>query len=255
MDKASGVGLTPSSGTSTSVWEDSVFLLGKKAEPVWELVDTKNTEAKLLNLISTAQKRLFLVTPWATLGELGSIRRAILLALQRGVETTLVVRDEDKTLATVIEDAQELLAAGMKLFSVHRLHAKIYWSEEQALLTSANLIEGSFDKSIEFGLLVSGGELHGQVKKFIEGLPPARRFAPASESKKQDAEASGHCIRCREEIPFSEQRPYCGPHYEKWAEYKNPNYPDRYCHGCGKEHPATKRKPLCRNCYEQQNAA
>jgi len=233
-----------------------VFGFGKKAEPAWELVDTKNTEAKLLNLITTAKKSLVLVTPWATLGELGSIRRAILLALQRGVTTSLIIRDEDKTLAKVVEDAQELIAAGMNLATVQRLHAKIYWSETQALLTSANLIEGSFDKSVEFGLLVSGGDLHDQVRAFITNLPFARELeTKRASTSKQGSKEGGHCIRCCKDIPFSDAHPYCRPHYEKWAEYENPNYEDRYCHGCGDEYPATKRKPLCRSCFNEQQAA
>ncbi len=233
-----------------------MFGFGKKVEPAWELVDTKNTEAKLLSLITTAKKNLVLVTPWATLGELGSIRRAILLAIQRGVTTNLIIRDEDKTITKVVEDAQELLAAGMNLATVQRLHAKIYWSEEQALLTSANLIEGSFDKSVEFGLLVSGGELHDQVKGFINNLPLARHFELKRPSKaKQASKEGGFCIRCCKGISFSEAHPYCRPHYDKWAEYENADYEDRYCHGCGDEYPATKRKPLCRSCFKEQQAA
>lgn len=254
MDKAFVFKSTFAPAVDCQKGHTDVFGFGKKTESAWELIDTKNTEAKLLSLITTAKENLVLVTPWATLGELGSIRRTILLAIQRGVKTTLIIRDEDKTIAKVVEDAKELLSAGMNLYTVQRLHAKVYWSEQQALLTSANLIEGSFDKSVEFGLLVTGGDLHAQVRDFIKNLPLARQFSTERHSKKSKRD-NGFCIRCRKEIPLSEAQPYCRPHYEVWAEYENPDYKDRYCHGCGEEFPATKRKPLCRTCFNEQRSA
>lgn len=45
----------------------------------------------------------------------------------------------------------------------------------------------------------------------------------------------GYCIRTREEIPFNLQKPYCEKAYKSWAQYKNPNYKEKYCHKTGKE--------------------
>jgi len=45
----------------------------------------------------------------------------------------------------------------------------------------------------------------------------------------------GYCIRTKEEIPFNIQKPYCEKAYKSWAQYKNPNYKEKYCHKTGKE--------------------
>ncbi len=45
--------------------------------------------------------------------------------------------------------------------------------------------------------------------------------------------AEGFCIRTGEKIPFNEQRPYSEKAYKSWAQYKNPNYKEKFCHKTG----------------------
>jgi hypothetical protein len=43
----------------------------------------------------------------------------------------------------------------------------------------------------------------------------------------------GYCIRTGEQIPFNTQRPYSEKAYRSWAQYKNPNYKEKFCHKTG----------------------
>lgn len=43
----------------------------------------------------------------------------------------------------------------------------------------------------------------------------------------------GYCIRTGEKIPFNTQRPYSEKAYKSWAQYKNPNYKEKFCHKTG----------------------
>ncbi|MFH0914266.1 MAG: hypothetical protein V1849_03140, partial [Chloroflexota bacterium] len=60
---------------------------------------------------------------------------------------------------------------------------------------------------------------------------------------------AAYCIRRGDRIPFDPNRPLCDDCYRKWAEHKNPDYPEHYCHSCGKQSKTTYEKPLCRSCY------
>ncbi|MBK9982082.1 MAG: hypothetical protein IPP15_06575 [Saprospiraceae bacterium] len=44
----------------------------------------------------------------------------------------------------------------------------------------------------------------------------------------------GYCIRTGEKIPFNPERPFSYNAYKSWAEYKNMDYPEAYCHKTGK---------------------
>lgn len=43
----------------------------------------------------------------------------------------------------------------------------------------------------------------------------------------------GFCIRTCEQIPFNIQKPYSDKAYKSWAQYKNPNYKEKFCHKTG----------------------
>lgn len=44
----------------------------------------------------------------------------------------------------------------------------------------------------------------------------------------------GFCIRTGEKIPFNTSKPYSDKAYKSWAQYKNPNYKEKFCHKTGK---------------------
>lgn len=222
----------------------------KSEAPAWELVDSRQTEARLLALINGAKKEIWLVSPYHTLAKLGTIRRALALALDRGVEVSIVVRDEKAIPQDAIEACTELLAKKLNLYAVHRLHAKMYWSEQQALLTSANLVDGSFEESIEFGLAIPSNELHARVRAFIkEAVGPRKPLVAQRSPAPASIAREGFCIRCGTEIRFNPARPYCDPDFEVWNRYADENYKDKRCHCCGRAYKATKRQPQCPDCW------
>ena len=44
----------------------------------------------------------------------------------------------------------------------------------------------------------------------------------------------GYCIRTGKRIPFNPKKPFCEKAYQSWAQYKNPKYPEKFCHKTGK---------------------
>jgi hypothetical protein len=44
----------------------------------------------------------------------------------------------------------------------------------------------------------------------------------------------GYCIRTGVEIPFNPKRPFCLKSYSSWSNFKNIDFPEKYCHKSGK---------------------
>jgi phosphatidylserine/phosphatidylglycerophosphate/cardiolipin synthase-like enzyme len=234
----------------------------------FKLINTEETVSRLLTLIRQARERVTLISPYMTLGAEDRVGRAIREALARNVQVSLVVRADDQTplKESWLESIRPHLEAGLGLYAVSGLHAKIYKSESTVIITSLNLLASSILNSIEIGLWSQEPQALAQVSEFIqkEISPHARQLVLQGMSRKEAVQAppprtrqpnprdaEGYCIRCGEDIPLNPQKPYCRDDYEEWAEWENEDYPDKYCHGCGDAHPATMRKPLCRDCYKQ----
>lgn len=54
---------------------------------------------------------------------------------------------------------------------------------------------------------------------------------------REDIELSkiGYCIRKGTKIEFNLKKPYSEPAYQSWLQWKNYDYPEKYCHKTGKE--------------------
>ncbi|PZR04351.1 MAG: hypothetical protein DI536_34375 [Archangium gephyra] len=153
----------------------------------------------------------------------------------------------------------ELVAKGMHLLQSKDLHAKVYASEKASLVTSLNLLESSFNNSIEVGVwFTAGSSGHSQVLGFLrtelkdqisdlESQRPAQKRERSKKRAAQETEAS--CIRCGTCIKLNEDRPLCRECYGKWKVYENPDYDENYCHACGDDADTTVAKPLCEDCF------
>lgn len=151
-----------------------------------EILDQPETVLRLVQLVEEARTRLRLVSPYTSLDRLRNLTRSIRAALKRQVSVNLVVREPDlstRHTAANVEAIQELVTAGAKLFSAKDLHAKIYVSENHAIVTSLNLLDSSFNNSIEIGMWVPKGDrAFTQVTEFLtrELEPHIKSTTPAA---------------------------------------------------------------------------
>ncbi len=231
-----------------------------------------HTILRLHEILDEAQKWVTLVSPYLAIEKLRDIERKIRNALGRKVTVTLVIRARDEhsrsgPSAVGLEMLRRLIDLGLKVYEVRDLHAKVYLSERNALVTSLNLLESSFNNSIEIGMCVPAGRTeYDKIRDFVRheigphtqelSLPASEEEdddIPFSEDEDDDEEfgSTGHCIRCGEELELNPSKPYCPEHYAVWVRYSNPDFKDKFCHGCGDDYPATKNKPFCRDCFKQ----
>lgn len=235
-------------------------LLGDKVD----VVDARQTETAILDLIEAAddESELWLISPYNSFDKLSTIRRRIEDQCADGAQIKVVIRDEREQIEGAVKALATAMRSGLELYAVKRLHAKIYLGSEFMIAGSANLYDGSFDKSIEIGFIANEGSgIYAKVQEFIETkiMPNARRVDGKSASPRKASRATSprvrgstkqaRCIRCSKAIPSNSKRPYCKEHYESWSKFKNRDYVDKVCHGCGTEFPATMARPLCPPCF------
>lgn len=240
-----------------------------------EIIGTSSVSNAVEGLIGNARQQLILVTPyfkpWDRVG------KEIKSAKVRGVNVLMLLRGGDDR-SKQEEKAREFNALGVKVGYLSRLHAKIYVSESEAIVTSMNLYEESALNSWEVAIrfrkdvdLDAYKEVMSQVielcrrcdaeakvaaleKPKVDLTPnPTRRPASvvtASGLVKARANSQGFCIRCATAVALNADRPLCNSCYKAWAKYENPDYEEKHCHACGSPKATSVAKPLCRPCWQ-----
>ena len=205
---------------------------------------------------------------------------ALLARSGRRVGILHLTSGEAGTRGTTAERRREAAAAAeilrpflRSLNFIERLHAKVYLSEQAAVLSSMNLVASSALDSVEFAVS-STKQLHPdgyqQALKVCEAFmamaeqdrlrhsaghgissASASRIAPPVQPKGATRRRNtGHCIRCSDELALNPDKPLCPDCYRKWSKYADADYAEECCHHCGRKAATSMRKPLCRSCYE-----
>ncbi|WP_158617075.1 phospholipase D-like domain-containing protein [Corallococcus exercitus] len=249
------------------------------------ILSSSETQTHLTRLITEAERQLRLVSPYVRLDKLRVLARHVQGALARGVSVTLVLRERD--FSTGKEDPldsdalTQLRQAKLQVLLVKDLHAKIYISEKHALLTSLNLLESSFNNSIEIGTWIPAGTpeyaaveslLKSEIHLTAQAAPPlsssvktAEPSVPKREPRAAPARKAsvprqavvevrdfdmGHCIRCCDDLDFNMTKPLCRGCFASWKKYEDRTYPEKFCHGCGEPKKTSVAKPLCTPCFD-----
>jgi hypothetical protein len=111
------------------------------------LIAPSQVGASIVKLVENSRERLILISPFFKPWE--HLKRALEDAVARGVEIKLIIRSEEIAAAR-----QYITPLQIDAHHIERLHAKLYLSEQSAIMTSMNLYDGSRD-SWETGLLIS----------------------------------------------------------------------------------------------------
>ena len=61
--------------------------------------------------------------------------------------------------------------------------------------------------------------------------------------------SQGFCIRTGVPIPFNLEKPLSYDAFKTWSQFKNPDYPEKFCHATGKESygKTTVRNPVLKS--------
>jgi hypothetical protein len=220
-------------------------------------------------LIRASRRGLVLVSPYFDPWE--EIAEYIEEALGRGVRVMIVIREGQANAEEAAEDFEDI---GAIIRSVPDLHAKLYFSELEAVSTSMNLLTSSANTAVEIGHIFDASADRQHYRQLIdqsERLAPNLRWGDLVSGRAQPRSGGrtgrkkgrsrssrvqeGHCIRCGETIPLDLDQPFCAPHMRSWARFENVDYPEEFCHSCGEPADTSMAKPRCYGCWKANPSA
>jgi len=142
-----------------------------------ELLTGDKIRKELINLIEDADKMLVIISPYISLEKMGEwkdIVKKLKEKAAKGLFLEIHVRKDyydykEKKYRT--EEEVNKIFEGIFLDNIYiheKLHAKLYFNEKTALVTSMNLWGSSMDKNIELGYLLRNSEYEEVREKFYE---------------------------------------------------------------------------------------
>ena len=153
-----------------------------------ELIFGFDMAGRVARLVEASNERLVLVSPyfdpWRHLEE--AIHTAVML---RQVKTEIIARggkDLDKQRSKV----EPFLEYGVEAHYLTRLHAKIYLSESEAIVTSLNLLRGSATDSWEVGVVFSKIDDGSDYEKLVAVVADLRQKALNEQAIKEKLKES-----------------------------------------------------------------
>ena len=169
-----------------------------------KIIPPHKVTAQLLDIIHEAEKELILVSPYVDFTSWQKPVTAIKSAIARGVKVTFYIRSNQEGQASR-DHVQRL---GLTPVLVENLHAKMYLSEKDGILTSMNLLRYSDSNSIEIGTQIEQPaelqELHRIVERFIAQQAPVPYSNPAPIALPVAAEPPARPIQPPVSRPFDE---------------------------------------------------
>ena len=196
---------------------------------------------QIVKLIQNAKEELIIITPYLNLN--ARMRGALNEARSNGAKISVYYRLEERNLKKNAADIKFFTdEIGAEMVYIERLHSKLYLNENNAVMSSMNMVAGSQNDSQEIGILTDEDELRRQFKHYSEVMYKRQTkvdYVPevkASKAKKSKPKtASGYCIRTGEEVAFNLKKPFSDKSFKSWNKFKNPEFKEKYCHFSGEE--------------------
>lgn len=218
-----------------------------------EFLDTQGVSYFLKRLINNSNDKLYLISPYLQLNNQLKISLADRHKFQ--IDIILIY---GKVSDINPDDSSWLQSMpGIKLLFHKDLHAKCYFNENEAIITSMNLYMFSQQNNVEMGMYISkekDEELYNEVAKEVDRIKrgsehrtiSVEKVEPSDNKEKRTKKLNykkkesigeekdfGYCIRTGVEIPFNVEKPMSYEAYKSWNNYGDPNYPEKFCHFSG----------------------
>ena len=200
-----------------------------------KFLGTHETIGEIHGLISKTKGILYLMSPYfapdtITLEKLKARD-------DRGLKTVLIHGKRED----FFKEAEAFLnlTKNIEIRYYKELHAKCYWNEEKAIITSLNLLDYSVKKNREMSILLTEED----KSLFTDAIEEAKEISDLADlevkktTKKETPKSSkkGFCIRTGKEINFNIKKPLSNNAYDMWARFGDENYPEKFCHYSGEE--------------------
>lgn len=174
-----------------------------------EIIKPNEIGAKISTLIAESRKVFTIVSPYIKISNWKKMMVNLERAVDRGVEISVFYREVKD------EDLKVFRNLGIQLYHLPGLHAKLYFNEEECIVTSMNLYEYSDINTLEIGILYNGKDEYSKLlsyfDKYIMGndqvveevIDPLENLQKFLESEYQDKEVtrSGNYLFSKNILP------------------------------------------------------
>ena len=217
-----------------------------------EFLNTTGVSHYLTKLINNANDKLYLISPYLQLNN------QLKLSLEDRHKFSIDIIIIYGKVSDINPDDSSWLQSmqGIKLLFHKDLHAKCYFNEKEAIITSMNLYMFSQQNNVEMGIYISkekDEELYKQVATEVDRIkrgsehrtisvqkvenkkvePKKEQLTSKTEVKKGNTHQTGFCIRTGVSIPFNVEKPMSYEAFKSWNKYGDKDYPEKYCHFSG----------------------
>ncbi len=237
-----------------------------------EFLNTTGVSHYLTKLINNANDKLYLISPYLQLNN------QLKLSLEDRHKFSIDIIIIYGKVSDINPDDSSWLQSmqGIKLLFHKDLHAKCYFNEKEAIITSMNLYMFSQQNNVEMGIYISkekDEELYKQVATEVDRIKRGSEHRTISvqkvenkkvetkkeqlisktEAKKGNGKLTGYCIRTGKQIPFNQKRPLSEEAYQSWAKFSKEDYPEKFCHYSGEPSngETTFAKPILRKNWKK----
>jgi phosphatidylserine/phosphatidylglycerophosphate/cardiolipin synthase-like enzyme len=195
----------------------------------------------IVKLVQNAKEELIIITPYLNLN--ARMRGALNEAKSNGAKISVYYRLEERKLKKNAADIKFFTdEIGAEMVYIERLHSKLYLNENNAVMSSMNMVAGSQNDSQEIGIFTDEDKLWRQFKHYSDDMYKRQTkvdYVPEVKTpktrKSKPKTASGYCIRTGEEVPFNLKRPFSDKAFKSWNRFKNSEFKEKYCHFSGEE--------------------
>ena len=213
-----------------------------------EFLDTQGVSYYLKKLINNSDDKLYLISPYLQLNN------QLKLSLEDRHKFSIDIIIIYGKVSDINPDDSSWLQSmpGIKLLFHKDLHAKCYFNEKEAIITSMNLYMFSQQNNVEMGIYISKEKdeaLYKQIATEVDRIkrgsehrtisvekvgPKASLKSPQhSDERTKTQHATGYCIRTGVPIPFNIEKPLSKEAHKIWNEYGDKDYPEKFCHFSG----------------------
>ena len=214
-----------------------LYLVNKNQQNYF-IGDTKYLDDIIYELFNESRLYLYIVSPYFYAGS--NRIESIIRAIENDVKVTIIVNKKALISQSTTEELTLLQDKGCDIFVNPNLHSKIYLNEKEVITASVNLVNGSFDNSLEVGNYTKEIESLEQAENLIKDEYLAHSL---TERFDKDNHRTGFCIRTKNIINYNLKSPI-----ERNEYLSNRERNGKFCHHCGKESETNVSEPLCGDC-------
>ena len=127
-----------------------------------QFLKPNSISGEIMNLFDEAREKVVIVSPYCKFDKWYKLVNKIENLKKRNIAIEVYIREGEK------EANEQVLQIGLQPIPIANLHAKLYFNEKRAIITSMNLLLSSEISSIDVGYITETIKEYDEIKSFYD---------------------------------------------------------------------------------------